>query len=143
MNFPGPDQVAGWGAPQQPPVPPKRGKTPVVVLAVLAAVFAVTAGVFTVFYFGAQADVDRVAAEQVDREAGLKTVGDRLAQAEADAKEADDKLAEVKSRNSSLSTERDKLALCTEAASRYLATKTGTPERDRWFDKMYRNCRTV
>lgn len=143
MNFPGPDQVAGWGAPQQPPAQPKRGKAPVVVLAVLAAVFAITAGLFTVMYFGAQSEVDRAAAEQIDREAGLKTVGDRLRQAEDDAKAAADKLGDVRGRNSSLKSERDKLDSCTEAAGRYLDTKPDTPERDEWFDKMYDRCRSI
>ncbi|GAA4432231.1 hypothetical protein GCM10023148_37560 [Actinokineospora soli] len=140
MNFPAPDQVAGWNA--QPPAA-RRGKTPVVVLAVLAAVFAITAGVFTVFYFGAQAEVDRVAAEQADKDAGIKTATDRLEQAEVDLKDANTTLSEAKDRNTSLTDERDQLALCTEAAGKYIDSKPDTAERDKWFDQMYEHCRDV
>ena len=147
MTFPGPDQVAGWGAqppaPTPAPAPAQRGKAPVVVLAVLAALLAITAGVFTVFYFGAQAEVDRVAAAQADKDAGVKTVTERLDQAEADAESANGKLSEEKTRNTSLTSERDQLELCTEAASKYIDSEPDTPERDKWFDEMYEHCRDI
>lgn len=143
MSFPGPEQVAGWGAPQQPPPAPpaKKSKAPVIALAVVAALLAVTAGVFTALYFGQQSEADRFATERVEKQKEVDAAGGDLKKAEDAAKSATDELEGHQSRLSSLKSEERRIKTCTEAARGYLRADRGTPESDKWFDKMYANCR--
>jgi uncharacterized protein HemX len=140
MTYP----TQSWSA--QPPAPQQqapRSKTPVITLAVLAVLVAVAAGMFTVFYFNAQSETDRLTSAQTTAEADLSRASDRLEQAEAKAEAAQGDLTKAKSRTSSLESERDDLATCTDAAGRYLDTKPDTPQRDEWFKKMLERCRDL
>ncbi|GGS51784.1 hypothetical protein [Actinokineospora fastidiosa] len=147
MSFPGPDQVAGWGAAQQPSAQPPqaRSKAPVVVLAVLAALFAIAAGVFTVFYFGEKAESDRVAAAVADKEREVAAAKDGLGDAEEQARAALDELESQEGKLSSLETEKDEVAACTAAAKRYVDAPEDLPEPelDKLFDTMYEACRYI
>ncbi|MGW5052131.1 hypothetical protein [Actinokineospora sp. NPDC004072] len=148
MSFPGPEQVAGWGGAQQQPAqqqPAAKGKTPVVVLAVLAALLAITAGVFTVLYFGEQAEADRAAAAVVEKEREVEQAKDGLESAEQQARAAVDDLDAQEDRKSTLESEREEVASCTAAAKKYVDAPSGTAEAemDKLFDAMYEACRYI
>ncbi|MGX7824877.1 hypothetical protein ACTG9Q_07275 [Actinokineospora sp. 24-640] len=143
MSYPGPEQVAGWGAAQQPPPAPpaKKSKTPVIGLAAVAVLLAVAAGVFTALYFGQQSEADRFATERVEKQKEVDAANGDLAKAEDAAKSATDELEGHQSRLSSLRSEERQIKTCTEAARGYLRADRDTPESDKWFDKMYDSCR--
>jgi hypothetical protein len=115
-----------------PPAPPSRA--PIVALTVLAAVFALVAGLFTVLHLGERADRDAIAATRADQER-------RLADVAGKQDEVDATLETNRSRESTLSTEHDLLTRCVEAAKGYFALPPErTPESSRLFRIMYDIC---
>lgn len=109
-------------------------RAPIVVLSAVAALFLATAAVFTVLYFGQRSETTRLttahAAEQ-------STAADVVRERE----EADESLAEKRSRKSSLESEQSVLTKCTEATKAYLKLPVGdSPESNRLFEIMYEMC---
>lgn len=121
--------------PTPTPTPPApAGRAPIVALTVLAAVFALVTGLFTVLYLGERADRDAIAATRADQERSLADVTGKQ-----DA--ADATLATNRSRESALSSEHDLLTRCVEAAKGYFDLPPGqSPESSRLFRVMYDVC---
>jgi hypothetical protein len=119
----------------QQPQPATPSRAPIVVLTVMATVFALATAVFTFLYLGERADRDAAAATRADRERVLADVRGRQ-------DELDRALGTNRTRETALTTDNNLLTTCVEAAKQYFDLPPGqqSPERSRVFRVMYDVC---